>query len=101
MSQVLSVRLDEQDREKLEALAEDLNIGPSVLARMLIHSSLSTLEELKAVQAAGQFPLALLSTLLAPAAQAKGLTEEDLKRSVQTARKKLWKARYASKGRES
>jgi predicted transcriptional regulator len=47
MSKVLSVRLNQQDSKKLEALAEDLDLDPSVLARMLLHSSLANLEGLK------------------------------------------------------
>lgn len=94
MSHVLSVRLNEEDHQKLAALAEDLDVGPSVLARMLLHASLTTLEQLQAARRAGRLPLTLLSELLAPAAHAKGLTEADLQRSVKTARKKLWKERY-------
>lgn len=56
MSKVLSVRLNEDDEQRLAALAEDLDVGPSVLARMLIHSSLSGLEELQTLRERGRFP---------------------------------------------
>lgn len=95
MGKVLSVRLAEEDEQRLKELATDLDIGPSVLARMLLHSSLANLEGLRAAREAGRFPLSLLSELLVPAARAKGLTEEDLKRSVRAARKKIWEERYA------
>jgi len=95
MSKVLSVRLNKEDERRLKALAQHLDVGPSVLARILLHTSLANLQGLKAAAKAGRFPLSLLSDLLAPAAQAKGLTEEDLKRSVKAARRKLWKERYA------
>ncbi len=41
-----------------------------------------------------RFPLKELSDLLAPAAQAKGLTEEELMRHVKEARRRIWKERY-------
>lgn len=94
MSHILSVRLDEEDQQKLTALAKDLAIGPSVLARMLLHASLTTLEQLQVAKRADRLPLTLLSELLAPAAQARRLTEADLQRSVKAARKKLWEERY-------
>lgn len=94
MSRVMSVRLNEEDEQRLKALAEELDVGPSVLARMLLHSGLATLEELQAAREAGRFPFSLLSELLSPAARAKGLTEADLARSVKAVRKKLWEERY-------
>ena len=94
MSKVLSVRLNEQDRKNLETLAKDLDVGSSVLARMLLHSSLTNLEGLKAARVAGRFPLSLLSELLAPEARTKGLSEEDLQRSLRSARKKLWRKHF-------
>ena len=95
MSKVLSVRLNEDDEQRLTALAEDLDVGPSVLARMLIHSSLSGLEEVQTLRERGRFPLSLLSEILAPAAQAEGLSEEDLNAAVTDARRRLWVEHYA------
>jgi len=94
MGKVLSVRMNEEDTKRLEALAEELAVGPSVLARMVLHAGLAALEELRAAREASRFPLSLLSELLSPAARAKGLTEEDLARSLKAARKKLWEERY-------
>jgi predicted transcriptional regulator len=95
MSKVLSVRLNEDDEQRLAALAEDLDVGPSVLARMLIHSSLSGLAELQTLRERGRFPLSLLSEILAPAAQAEGVSEEDLNAAVTDARRRLWDEHYA------
>ena len=97
MSKVLSVRLGQEDEELLQVLAKELDIGPSVLARMLLHTSLASLEGLKAARRAGRFPLSLLSELLVPATRARELTEEDLKGFVKAARKKLWIERYADR----
>ena len=95
MSKVLSVRLNEEDERRLKALAADLDIGPSVLARMLLHGHLVHLETFRQTPEIDRQGLSLLGGLLAPAARAKGLTEEELRRSVRSARKKLWKERYA------
>ena len=46
------------------------------------------------VQEKGRFPLKELSDMLAPAAQAKGLTEEELMRHVREARRRIWQERY-------
>jgi len=46
------------------------------------------------VQERGRFPLKELSDLLAPAAQAKGLTEEEIMRHVKEARRRIWQERY-------
>ena len=97
VSKVLSVRLNESDQERLHALANELDLGPSILARMLLHSSIAHLEELKALRQIGRFPLSLLSELLAPAALSKGLTDGDLQRSVKMARKKIMTERYSNR----
>ncbi len=94
MSDVLSVRLSEEDRKKLEELSDELSVGVSVLARMLIHSSLTNLEELRHLRATGRFPLALLSDLLEPAARSRGLTEEQLTETIESVREEIWKDRY-------
>ena len=90
MNKVLSLRLNPKDEQKLRTLAENLDIGPSVLARMLLHTSLSQLEQLDT----DRFPLSLLSDLLAPLAQAKGVEEADLARSVKAVRKRLSTKHY-------
>lgn len=45
-------------------------------------------------EAKGRFPLQELSDLLAPAAQARGLTEEEMMRHVKEARRRIWYERY-------
>ena len=42
----------------------------------------------------GRFPLKELSDLLTPAAQAKGLTEEDLMQNMREVRRCIWEERY-------
>ena len=42
----------------------------------------------------GRFSLRELSDLLTPAAQARGLTEEDLMQHVREARRRIWEERY-------
>jgi len=42
-----------------------------------------------------RFPLQQVSDLLAPAAAAKGLSEEDVLRHIKEARRRIWKERYA------
>jgi uncharacterized protein (DUF1778 family) len=42
----------------------------------------------------GRFPLRELGDLLTPAAQAKGLTEEDFMQHVREARQRIWEERY-------
>lgn len=90
MNKVLSVRLSKEDEQKLKAVAAHLDVGPSVLARILLHTSLSQLERLRS----DRFPLALLSDLLSPMAHAQGLDEADVARSVKAARKRLFAKRY-------
>lgn len=90
MSKVLSVRINPEDEAKLRALAEELDVGPSVLARMLLHTSLNQMSELKG----DRFPLSLLSDLLTPTAQAQGLDEADLARSAKAARKQFFAKHY-------
>jgi hypothetical protein len=46
------------------------------------------------VQEQERFPLKELSALLAPAAQTKGLTEEEMIRHVKEARRRIWQERY-------
>lgn len=50
--------------------------------------------ELYVIQEKGRFPLKELSNLLAPAAQTKGLTEEEMMRHVKEARRRIWQERY-------
>ena len=47
----------------------------------------------------GQWPLRELSSLLAPAAEAGELTEEELVRHVREVRRRIWKERYEAAAR--
>ncbi len=90
MAKVLSVRLSPEDEAKLRELAKALDVGPSVLARMLLHASLGRLDQLRGER----FPLSWLSDLLAPAVQAHGLDQAALDAAVKSARKRAWDTRY-------
>lgn len=94
-SAVLTVRLVPEDLERLREVAEELGIGPAVLARILIRQGLKSLSY-SSSQAQRRFPLRELSELLAPAAQAQGLSEEELMEEVKAVRRELYKERYAS-----
>lgn len=59
----------------------------------LNHLAIEALE-LYLVQEKERFPLKELSDLLAPAAQAKGLTGEEVMRHVKEARRHIWQERY-------
>ncbi len=93
-SEVLTVRLVPEDLEQLRELAEELGVGPAVLARILIRQGLKSLSS----TSQARFPLKELSELLAPAAQAEGLTEEELLEEVRAVRRKIYEERYASSG---
>ena len=51
-------------------------------------------EYLSSQAAQGKFPLEELSALLAPAARAKNLHENDVARHIKEARRHIWKERY-------
>ena len=50
--------------------------------------------ELYVIQEKGRLPLRELSDLLAPVAQTRGLTEEEMMRHVKEARRRIWQERY-------
>lgn len=94
-SGALTVRLIPEDLERLRKLAEELGVGPAVLARILIRQGLKSLSS----TSQARFPLKELSALLAPAAQAQGLSEEELLEEVKAVRRELYEERYASSGK--
>jgi len=91
-SAVLTVRLVPEDLGRLRELAEELGVGPAVLARILIRQGLKSLSR----PAQTRFPLRELSELLAPAARAQGLSEEELLEEIKAVRRELYEERYAS-----
>ena len=50
--------------------------------------------ELYVIQEKGRLPLREVSDLLAPVAQTRGLTEEEMMRHVKEARRRIWQERY-------
>jgi site-specific recombinase XerD len=82
----ITLRVPSQLHQALTQAAAERDVSLNHLA----------LEALKMylVQERGRFPLRELSDLLAPAAQAKGLTEEEMMRHVKEARRRIWQERY-------
>lgn len=90
-SEVLTVRLTPEDLEQLRELAEELGVGPAVLARIIIRQGLKSFSS----HDRAKFPLKELSDLLAPVAQAQGVSEEELMKEVKAVRRELYEERYA------
>lgn len=82
----ITLRVPSKLHRTLTQVAGERNVSLNTLA-------IEALERY-VVQERGRFPLKELSDLLAPAAQAKGLTEEELMRHVKEARRCIWQERY-------
>jgi predicted DNA-binding protein len=96
-SEVVTVRLIPEDLERLRELAEELGVGPAVLARIIIRQGLKNLSS----TSQARFPLKELSELLAPAVQAQGLSEEELLEEVRAIRQRIYEERYNSSGKRT
>ncbi len=94
-AEALTVRLISEDLERLRKLAEELGVGPAVLARILIRQGLKSLSSSSESGVPPRLPLKELSELLAPMAQARGLSEEELLEEVKAIRRELYGERYA------
>lgn len=82
----ITLRVPSQLHQALTQVAAEQDVS-------LNHLAIEALE-LYLVREKGRFPLKELSDLLAPAAQTKGLTEEELMRHVKEARQRIWQERY-------
>ena len=82
----ITLRVPSQLHQVLTEVATERDVSLNRLA-------IEALEQY-AVQERGRFPLKELSDLLAPAAQIKGLTEEEMMRHVKEARRRIWQERY-------
>ena len=82
----ITLRVPSQLHQALTQVAVEQDVS-------LDHLAVEALK-LYLVQERGRFPLKELSDLLAPAAQAKGLTEEEMMRHVKEARRRIWQERY-------
>jgi len=85
----ITIRVPAPLHKALTHAASDRNTSLNQLAVEALKQYLATLKG-----QAGPFPLKELSDLLTPAAQAKGLTEEELIRHVKEARRRIWEERY-------
>lgn len=82
----ITIRVPSQLHQALTQSATEREVS-------LNHLAVEALERYL-LQERRRFPLKELSDLLAPAAHAKGLTEEELMRHVKEARRRIWKERY-------
>jgi site-specific recombinase XerD len=82
----ITLRVPSQLHQVLTEVATERDVSLNRLA-------IEALEQY-VIQEKKRFPLKELSDLMAPAAQAKGLTEEALMRHVKEARRRIWQERY-------
>ncbi len=82
----ITLRMPSQLHQALIQVAAERDLSLNRLAVEVL--------ELYVVQEKGRFPLRELSDLLAPAAQTRGLTEEEMMRHVKEARRRIWQERY-------
>ena len=85
----ITIRVPATLHKALAHAAIDRDTSLNRLAVEAFEQYLATLEGKE-----GRFPLRELSDLLTPAAQAKGLTEEDLRQHVREVRRRIWEERY-------
>lgn len=82
----ITLRVPAQLHQALAEAAAEQNTSLNHLAVAALQKYL--------LQERDRFPLQELSDLLAPAAQAKGISEEEIMRHVKEARQRIWKERY-------
>jgi len=90
----ITLRVPSQLHQALTQAAAERDVSLNHLAVETLELYLVQEKELALSEAKGQFPLKELSGLLAPAAQARGLTEEEMMRHVKEARRRIWYERY-------
>jgi len=90
----ITLRVPSQLHQALTQAAAERDVSLNHLAVEALELYLVQEKELALSEAKGQFPLKELSGLLAPAAQARGLTEEEMMRHVKEARRRIWYERY-------
>lgn len=85
----ITIRVPPELHQQLGRLAADRSVSLNTLA-------VEALEAYTEALAAGQerFPLRQLGALLAPAAEAADLTEEELLHHARQARRRIWQERY-------
>jgi site-specific recombinase XerD len=90
----ITLRVPSQLHQALTQAAAERDVSLNHLAVEALELYLVQERELALSEAKGRFPLKELSDLLAPAAQARGLTEEEVMRHVKEARRRIWQERY-------
>jgi len=85
----ITIRVSPKLHQRLSQLAASRSVSLNTLA-------VEALEAYAEALAAGQerFPLRQLSALLAPAAEAANLTEEELLHYARQVRRRIWQERY-------
>jgi site-specific recombinase XerD len=90
----ITLRVPSELHQALSQAAAERDVSLNHLAIEALEVYLIQGKELALSGAKGRFPLKELSDLLAPAAQARGLTEEEMMRHVKEARRRIWQERY-------
>jgi hypothetical protein len=90
----ITLRVPSQLHQALTQAAAERDVSLNHLAVEALELYLVQEKGLALSEAKGRFPLRELSGLLAPAAQARGLMEEEMTRHVKEARRRIWQERY-------
>ncbi len=85
----ITIRVAPELHNQLNLLADDQSVSLNSLAVDALETYVKTHDK-----RAKQLPLQELSILLAPAAEAADLTEEELLRHAREVRKRIWQERY-------
>ena len=90
----ITLRVPPQLHQALAQVAAERDVSLNHLAVEALELYLVQEKELALSEAKGRFPLKKLGDLLAPAAQARGLTEEEMMHHVKEVRRRIWQERY-------
>jgi len=90
----ITLRVRPQLHQALTQAAAERDVSLNHLAVEALELYLVQEKELALSEAKRRFPLKELSDLLAPAAQARGLTEEEIMHHVKETRRRIWQERY-------
>ncbi|HIQ05346.1 MAG TPA: toxin-antitoxin system HicB family antitoxin [Anaerolineae bacterium] len=85
----ITIRVPPELHQQLSRLAASQSVSLNTLAVEALEAYAETL-----VAGRGRFPLRELSALLAPAAEAADLTEEELLHYARLVRRRIWRERY-------
>ena len=85
----ITVRVSPELPEQVSQAAERYQVSLNQFVVQALEVSLQRREA-----EAGRWPMRELSALLSPAAEASGLTEEELLRHMRQVRRRIWEERY-------